>query len=125
MSFIQGDILDVALVNQVVTGHDGIVHLAAQTGVAGSLADPRRDCEVDVIGTLNVLGAVQAKQERTANSKLPIRDSKLQIRNGFLRIADVGCRIADLGFDQSGEYSWIRKSWSSGPRRSRCESSSL
>ncbi len=57
IEFIRGDILDVELVNRVVPGHDGIVHLAAQTGVPGSLADPRRDCEVNVIGMLNLLEA--------------------------------------------------------------------
>jgi len=57
IEFIQGDILDVELVNRVVPGHDGVVHLAAQTGVPGSLADPRRDCEVNIIGTLNLLEA--------------------------------------------------------------------
>ncbi len=57
IEFIEGDILDADLVNRVVPGHDGIVHLAAQAGVPGSLADPRRDCEVNVIGTLNLLEA--------------------------------------------------------------------
>ena len=40
------------------------VHLAAQPGMPGSLVDPRRDCEVNVIGTLNMLEAVRAEQER-------------------------------------------------------------
>ena len=57
IEFIEGDILDADLVNRVVPGHDGIVHLAAQCGVPASLADPRRDCEVNVIGTLNLLEA--------------------------------------------------------------------
>jgi UDP-glucose 4-epimerase len=57
INFIEGDILDADRVSRVVTGHDGIVHLAAQTGVPGSLKDPRRDCEVNVIGTLNMLEA--------------------------------------------------------------------
>ncbi len=64
LTFVRGDILDVPLVNQVVRDQDGIVHLAAQTGVPGSLADPRRDCEVNVIGTLNMLEAARAEQER-------------------------------------------------------------
>jgi UDP-glucose 4-epimerase len=56
---IEGDILDIKLVNEVVPHHDGIVHLAAQTGVSGSLADPVRDCEINVIGTLNILEAAR------------------------------------------------------------------
>ena len=45
LTFVEGDILEAALVEQVVAGHEGVVHLAAQTGVPGSLADPRRNCE--------------------------------------------------------------------------------
>ena len=64
ITFIEGDILDADLVNRVVPGHDGVVHLAAQTGVPGSLADPRRDCEVNVIGTLNLLEACRMEQAK-------------------------------------------------------------
>lgn len=60
IEFIKGNILDADLVNRVVPGHHGIVHLAAQTGVPGSLADPRTDCDVNVIGTLNMLEAARA-----------------------------------------------------------------
>ena len=67
ITFIEGDILDVDLVNQVVKGHDGVVHLAAQTGVPGSLKDPRRDCEVNVIGTLNLLEACRNVKRSTSN----------------------------------------------------------
>ena len=55
--FVEGDILDLGLVSRVVPGHAGVVHLAAQTGVPGSLQDPRHDCEVNVLGTLNLLEA--------------------------------------------------------------------
>ena len=64
IEFIEGDILDTDLVNRVVPGHDGIVHLAAQTGVPGSLQDPHRDCEVNVIGTLNLLEACRQAMDK-------------------------------------------------------------
>lgn len=57
IEFIQGDVLDAELVRRVARAHDGIVHLAAQTGVPRSLENPRHDCEVNVIGTLNLLEA--------------------------------------------------------------------
>jgi UDP-glucose 4-epimerase len=57
LQFIEGDILDAATIRDAVKGQGGIVHLAAQTGVPGSLENPRRDCEVNVIGTLNLLEA--------------------------------------------------------------------
>jgi UDP-glucose 4-epimerase len=54
---VAGDILDAAVLSQEVPSHQVVVHLAAQTGVPGSLADPYHDCQVNVIGTLNVLEA--------------------------------------------------------------------
>jgi UDP-glucose 4-epimerase len=36
-----------------------IVHLAAQSSVTRSVGDPRRDCEANVLGTLNVLEAAK------------------------------------------------------------------
>ncbi len=55
IEFIEGDILDTALIGKAVQGHDGVIHLAAQTGVPGSLADPQRDCLINVTGTLSLL----------------------------------------------------------------------
>ena len=57
VEFVEGDILDPATLRTLVGRSHGIVHLAAQTGVPGSLKDPRRDCELNVMGTLNVLEA--------------------------------------------------------------------
>lgn len=59
IEIVEGDILDSTLVNEIVAGHDGIVHLAAQTGVPGSIENPRRDCEVNIVGTLNFLEAAR------------------------------------------------------------------
>jgi UDP-glucose 4-epimerase len=56
---VEGDVRDARAVDAAVRGHHAVVHLAAQTGVPGSLADPRHDCEVNVLGTLNVLEAVR------------------------------------------------------------------
>jgi UDP-glucose 4-epimerase len=61
-TLIEGDIMDGALVTDVVASQDAVVHFAAQTGVPGSLAAPRHDCEVNVLGTLTVLEAVRAAQ---------------------------------------------------------------
>jgi len=90
IQFIQGDILDTDLVNRVVPGHDGIVHLAAQTGVPGSLANPRRDCEINIFGTLNLLEAcrcarsdccsptVDCGEPRTADDRWKTADSRIR-----------------------------------------------
>ncbi len=76
---VEGSILDCELLNQVVRRSNGVVHLAAQTGVPGSFLDPRHDCETNVIGTLNVLEACRlaayAKDRRRivfASSNAPL-----------------------------------------------------
>jgi UDP-glucose 4-epimerase len=71
---VEGDIRDAQLASEAVPGHDAVVHLAAQTGVPGSLEDPRRDCAVNILGTLNFLEACRANGARLvfASSNAPL-----------------------------------------------------
>jgi UDP-glucose 4-epimerase len=62
IEFIDGDIRDAELMMSAAGGMDVMVHLAANTGVGPSVADPRSDCITNVIGTLNCLEA--ARQQR-------------------------------------------------------------
>lgn len=64
ITFIRGDVLDRDLVGRTVASCDGVVHLAAQTGVPTSLEDPRLDCRVNVEGTLNLLEACRHAPEK-------------------------------------------------------------
>lgn len=59
VELIVGDILDDVLAIRVSQEADVVVHLAANTGVAPSVEDPRKDCETNVIGTLNYLQAAR------------------------------------------------------------------
>jgi UDP-glucose 4-epimerase len=59
VELIVGDILDEGLARRVVAGADVIVHLAANTGVAPSVEDPRKDCMSNVVGILNFLEAAR------------------------------------------------------------------
>jgi UDP-glucose 4-epimerase len=56
---VELDIVDAAALKQVVdeVRPQAVYHLAAQASVTASVADPGRDCEVNVRGTLNVVGA--------------------------------------------------------------------
>jgi len=67
VEFIHGDILDWTTVQRAVAGKHGVVHLAAQTGVPGSLQDPRKDCEINVLGTLLLLEACRAEKDQAAD----------------------------------------------------------
>ena len=65
IQLLVGDIRDPELAEAACRGVDAIVHLAANTGVAPSVADPRTDCTTNVIGTLNYLeGARKAGVRR-------------------------------------------------------------
>lgn len=59
VELVAGDILDEELAMRAVEGADVIVHFAANTGVAPSVADPRTDCMSNVIGTFNYLEAAR------------------------------------------------------------------
>ncbi len=59
VELVVGDILDTELALKAAQGMDVIVHLAANTGVAPSVEDPRADCLANVIGTFNYLEAAR------------------------------------------------------------------
>lgn len=54
-----GDIRNPAATECACRGVDTIVHLAANAGVASSMENPRYDCEVNVLGTFNLLEAAR------------------------------------------------------------------
>jgi len=71
---VEGDIRDRHAVDEAVPGHHAVIHLAAQTGVPGSLEDPRLDCETNILGTMNFLEACRACDARFvfASSNAPL-----------------------------------------------------
>jgi UDP-glucose 4-epimerase len=56
---VEGDILDAAALAEATRGCTRVVHLAAQSGVPASVADPIHDCAVNVRGTLHALLAAR------------------------------------------------------------------
>jgi UDP-glucose 4-epimerase len=59
IELVEGDILDEELALRAIQGAEVVVHLAANTGVAPSVEDPRYDCLANVVGTLNYLEAAR------------------------------------------------------------------
>ncbi|WP_018718424.1 NAD-dependent epimerase/dehydratase family protein [Arhodomonas aquaeolei] len=64
LALLEGDILDRDTVLRAVAGADVVVHLAANTGVGPSVADPEADCRTNVLGTLNLLQSSHANEVR-------------------------------------------------------------
>ena len=58
--FIEGDVRNTNLVDELITETDYIYHQAAQAGVRTSVKQPRKVTEINVGGTLNVLEAARA-----------------------------------------------------------------
>ena len=60
IQLVIGDIRNFNLARVSCLGLDAVVHLAANTGVPRSVADPLADCTANVIGTINYLEAARA-----------------------------------------------------------------
>ena len=100
-----GDVRDGPAVRRVVGQADRIFHLAAQVAVTSSLADPVRDLEINIRGTLNVLEAARARQRPppvlfTSTNKVygALPDVELERRDR--RYVPVDPRLAAAGIDE-------------------------
>ena len=62
IQFYYGDIRNIADIDRVLLDHPDtgvVIHLAAQTAVTFSVANPREDFEINALGTFNVMEAVR------------------------------------------------------------------
>ncbi|WP_439565212.1 dTDP-glucose 4,6-dehydratase [Microcella sp.] len=59
LTFMQGDIVDAALVDELVGAADAVVHYAAESHNDNSLDDPRPFVDTNIIGTFTLLEAVR------------------------------------------------------------------
>ena len=67
LTFVRGDVCDAAAVEEVVGAPDVqlVFHFASQTAVTTSVARPREDFEINLLGTINVLEAVRQSRAAT------------------------------------------------------------
>lgn len=75
IELVTGDIRDPQACEKATKNTDVIVHLAANTGVAPSVDNPRLDMEANVIGTLNMLEAARQNKVKRfifASSGAPV-----------------------------------------------------
>jgi CDP-paratose 2-epimerase len=68
LRFVHGDVRDADLVNSVVGAANvhAVFHFAAQTAVTTSVAAPREDLDVNILGTHNVLEAARHSRAKVA-----------------------------------------------------------
>lgn len=86
VELVIGDIRDFGLVQRAAQGAHAVVHLAASTGVLPSIENPRKDLEVNVIGTFNLLEAArQSSVERFifASSGAPLGECSPPVHEGL------------------------------------------
>lgn len=64
LTFHRGDVRDYDALANAVAGVDVVLHLASQVAVTTSVQDPRRDFEINALGTFNALEAVRQHAPR-------------------------------------------------------------
>lgn len=64
VTFVEGNITDATLVDQLVSEHDAVVHYAAESHNDNSLQNPRPFLDTNIIGTYTILEAVRKYGKR-------------------------------------------------------------
>lgn len=94
---IVGDVADAALLAEVASDADVIVHLAGQVAVTTSVTNPREDFEANALGTFNALEAARA----SGRDPIFIYASTNKVYGGMENVAlaeePTRWRYADLG----------------------------
>jgi CDP-paratose 2-epimerase len=101
-----GDVRDAAAVAAAVTGVEKIFHFAAQVAVTTSLTDPFLDFDVNARGTLNLLEAVRALDERpslifTSTNKVYGHLDDVSLRQQGLRYEPEAEAVARRGISEA------------------------
>jgi CDP-paratose 2-epimerase len=108
--FVNADVCDAAAVLSIVEqgAFDVVLHLAAQVAVTTSVIEPRRDFEINALGTFNVLEAVRQHSPETivlnaSTNKVYGKLSDLlvnedELRHGFVGLPDGVSETQPLDF---------------------------
>jgi CDP-paratose 2-epimerase len=106
LRFVRADVRDADLVRRLVGAPDVhlVFHLAAQTAVTTSVADPRTDLEVNVLGTHNVLEGLRASAAAVPPLLFYTSTNKVYgaLRQRSVREERTRYRFADADLDAHG-----------------------
>jgi CDP-paratose 2-epimerase len=106
VEFQAGDVRDLAAVRSAVAGVERVFHFAAQVAVTTSLVDPFLDFDVNARGTLNLLEAIRALDERpsllfTSTNKVYGHLDDVPLRQSGLRYQPEANAVGRRGISES------------------------
>lgn len=103
-TFIKGDICDAPFIDQLFETHnfDGVIHLAAESHVDRSIADPLAFVTTNVIGTVNLLNAAKSCWANNFEGKLFYHVSTDEV---YGSLGEDGLFLEDTAYDPQSPYS--------------------
>jgi dTDP-glucose 4,6-dehydratase len=103
-SFVKGDIVDAAFIDRLFkeNNFDGVIHLAAESHVDRSIANPLAFVETNVIGTLNLLNAVRDQWKGKEEGKLFYHISTDEV---YGSLGEEGFFVETTAYDPRSPYS--------------------
>ena len=106
LEFVRGDVRDAGLVERVVgaPGVGLVFHLASQTAVTTSVARPREDFEINLVGTFNVLEAARGSRAAAPPGVLFASTNKVYGRLGRRAVVEGArrYRFAEARLERGG-----------------------
>lgn len=103
-TFVKGDIVDAGFINALFDEHrfDGVVHLAAESHVDRSIADPLAFVKTNVIGTMNLLNAAK---NQWADNKEGKRFYHISTDEVYGTLGETGLFTETTAYDPNSPYS--------------------
>lgn len=103
-AFIKGDITDEAFIDELFASHqfDGVIHLAAESHVDRSIADPLAFVKTNIIGTVNLLNAARKTWNGDFEGKLFYHISTDEV---YGSLGETGFFLESTSYDPQSPYS--------------------
>jgi len=103
-TFVKGDIVDESFIQELFTLHnfDGVIHLAAESHVDRSIANPAEFIRTNVMGTINLLNAARNSWQNTFDGK---RFYHISTDEVYGSLGDKGFFTESTAYDPRSPYS--------------------
>jgi dTDP-glucose 4,6-dehydratase len=103
-TFVKADITDVAAIKEVFSKFniEGVIHLAAESHVDRSIADPLSFIQTNIVGTVTLLNAARAAWKNNFEGKLFYHISTDEV---YGSLGETGFFIEETSYDPRSPYS--------------------